>query len=119
MNIQLDPETLKSIVAEAIMASLDDKKREALISGAISHLLTPNTERYGSQKSPLDDAFRYAVQQVAQKIATEMIANDEVVKTKIRTLLNEAMLRVMETNREATINKLANAITEGMAYRNS
>lgn len=116
MNISLDSEQLKSLVSEAIFKSLDEEKRNALVQGAIAHLLTPASTGYGRAKSPIEDAFMYGVQAVATRIATEILENDEKVKEKIRDLLNESLVRVMETNREETIRKLADNITRGMAF---
>lgn len=118
MQINLDSEMLKSVVSEAIMRSLDNQTREALIQGAIQHLLTPRegTSSYGRRTSPLQDAFNSGVYHAAQSIATEMLTKDDAMQTKIRDLLNDALIRLFETKREETISKLADSIRKGLAY---
>lgn len=44
-NINLDPEFLKSIVAEALLKSLDEKKREALIQSGTRKMQTPQIKQ--------------------------------------------------------------------------
>lgn len=120
MDIKLEDEMLKSIVSEAILKSFDDQKRDALVQGAIKHLLTPPQKdrySYGEPKSPLQEAFEYGIRNVSIRICGEILENDENVKEKIRGLLNDAMVRLTETNREKTVEKLADAIAAGMAYR--
>lgn len=117
VKLELDNDMMKNLVSEAIMTALTTQQREALIQGAIKHLLTPSVERYGARSSPIEDAFQHAVRGVAEKIATEMLTNNEEVKTKIAGLLNEALTRLADTNREKTIERLADAITQGLAYR--
>lgn len=116
MNLTLDPELVKTVVAEAILKSLDEQKREVLIKAALTNLLAPSDGRYGSPDN-ITSAFNYAVRDVAQKIASEMLLSDESVKEKIRGLINEATTRLFETNREQTVTKLADAIAQGLAPR--
>lgn len=117
MNIQLDSEMMKGLVSEALMKALDQEKRDILIQSAIKHLVTPE-DHYGSRReSPLESAFRNACHNVAQTTATEMLTNDPAFQARVRQLLDEAMVRVMDTNREATIERLAEAIAVGMTYR--
>ncbi len=119
MQITLDQELVKSVVSEAILKSLDDQKREAMIQGAIKHLITPSSDRYGyGQKlTPVEEAFREAVRTVCAKLAQDLIENNEDVKTRIRDLLTESMERVLTSNREVTIARVSNALIDGMAYK--
>lgn len=116
MDIKLDSVQLQELMAQAVLASLDEVKRDVLIKGAIQHLITKDTNRY-DRLSPIEGAFQSAVRGVAEKIATDMLANDADLSAKIRGLVNEALVRLMETNREKTVEKIASAIATGMAYR--
>jgi cytochrome P450 len=116
MDIKIDTPQLRELLAEAVMASLDQVKRDALIQGAVQHLITQNTSAY-DRTSPIEQAFMYAVRDVAAKIANDMLANDKTVEERIRGLVNEALERLMVANREKTVEKLADAIAAGMAYR--
>ena len=118
MDIKIDTPQMQELIAQAVFASLDEVKRDVLIKGAIQHLITKDHSRsYGASTSPIEDAFRHAVRDVASKIASEMLTNDSDITTKIRALLNEALVLLMENNRESTVANLANAIAAGMAYR--
>lgn len=119
MDIKLDDTLLKSVVSEAIMQSLDLHKREALVKGAIESLLTPQDTRgyYGTKVSPIQEAFQSACRHVAENICREMMANNDDVKQKITAMITDAMVVVFETNRDATIQRIATALEAGMAYK--
>lgn len=116
MNFSIDTDMVKNLFGEALLASLDQNKREILIKNALQHLMSKGSESW-NRVTPLEQAFNHAVSEVAKQIASELLTNDTVIQDKIRSLLNEALVRVLETNREQTVNKLAAAITEGLAYK--
>jgi BMFP domain-containing protein YqiC len=116
VDLKIDTPQLRELLAEAVMASMDQVKREALIQGAVQHLLAKSNDSY-NRTSPIEQAFQYAVRDVATKLANDMLTNDKEVEAKLRGLVNEALERLMTTNREATVTKLADAIAAGMAYR--
>jgi hypothetical protein len=113
MKIELpDSDALKSIMADAIVRAVDEKTRDAL--------LAPGEPAYhGGQRraSPLEEAYKWAVERHAQKAAHEILEQDEAVKTKVRDLLREAMDRAFVKHREATVERVATAIAEGMWKR--
>lgn len=116
MEIKMDPEMLKDVVSAAILKSLDDTKRDALIESAIKYLLTPQGGGvYSKSESPLQRAFNTAVHQVAIQIAKDTFEKDESVKTKIQALLTEAFSKVMGENREKTVSTIADAIVKGLS----
>lgn len=119
MDIKLSDEMLRTVVSDAIFKSMGDDQRSALVMGAIKHLLTPvkPSYGYGEPKSPLTEAFEIGIRAAAIELCRKMLAEDEAVKEKIQGLLSEAMVRLTETNREKTVEKLADAISAGMAYR--
>jgi hypothetical protein len=119
VEIKLDNDLLKSVVSEAIVKSLDEEKRNALIQGAIQALLTPQQTSgyYGRKETPVEQAFNEAVRNVAHKVAEEMLAGDERVRARLKELMNAALVKVMDDNREATVTKIADALAAGMAYR--
>lgn len=117
MDITLDKEMVKSVVSAAILQMLDAQKREALIKEAIQHLLSPGTDSWNRGRSPLQEAFANACRLIAVEIAKEMLEKDEQVKARIRELILEAYMRVTEQNREKTVQRIAEALERGMAYR--
>jgi hypothetical protein len=120
LELDLDKEKLETIVSAAIFQTIDQNKRDILIKDAIRHLMTPQKSdrlTYGTPKSPISEAFEYAIRNVAIKVCGEMLAADPTVQDKLKTLINEALEGLMTTYRAATVEKLANAIAAGMAYR--
>lgn len=120
MNLKVDltdSAAMKDFMSQALLRALDDATREKLIQKAIEALLTAGEPYgYGGQRrpSPLEDAFKNAVGVIAMRMAREMLEADEVVKAQIRALLNEAMERAFVTNRDTTIERVANALAEGL-----
>src|SRR5882762_7773593 len=107
MDIKLDQEQMTTVVSAAILKSIDEDQRNVLIEGAIKHLLTaPPSNGYGSTRvSPLMDAFNSAAGRVASQLATEMISGDEVLKGRIRVLINDAFEKVFTESREKTVDR--------------
>lgn len=120
MKIELNEEHMKQMVSEAMLRSLDDKAREALIAKAMAYLMTPQEDTYGRKKnSILQDAFQNAMYTAAQVVARELLTNDAGVQQKIRDLLNEALVKAFETDREATVMNLAGTIGRALVRERS
>ena len=119
MDLKLDQEMLSAVVSGAIVNAIDENKRDSLIQGAIKALLTPPESRgyYGTRETPIEQAFNEAVRSIARQVAEQMLSKDESVLTRLRELLSQAVEKVMNDNREATIAKIADALAAGMAYR--
>lgn len=115
-----DSEGLKALMSEAILRALDDATREKLIKEAIAHLMAPQPPAYNGaprRPSPLEEAYKWAVETYARRTAHELIEKDGTVKAQIQSLLNEAMQRAFTTHREATVERVATAIAEGLWKR--
>ncbi len=121
MKIDLtNSEELKGIMSEAILRAVDEKTRDALIKQAITHLLAPGEPVYQGGKrrlSPLEEAYQWAVESYAKRVAHELLEQDEAVKAQVKGLLTEAMERAFVKHREATVERVANAIAEGLWSR--
>lgn len=118
MKIDLtDSDGLKSIMSEAILRAVDEKTRDTLIKQAITYLLAPGEPIYqGGKKrpSPLEESYKYAVESYARRMAHELLEQDEGVKAQVKGLLQEAMERAFVTHREATVERVAKALAEGL-----
>ncbi len=123
MKIDLtDSGALKDLMSEAILRALDDATKEKLITNAIAHLIAPQEpyNGYGKRReSPLEEAYKCAVQSLALRMAHDVLDKDERVKEQVRSLLHEAMERAFVTHREATVERVANAIAEGLWKRDA
>lgn len=123
MEIKIgDSESLKAIMSEAILRALDDATKERLIKEAIAHLLAPQPPAYNGaprRPSPLEEAYKWAVETYAKRTAHEMLEKDEALQAQVKGLLNEAMERAFTKHREATVERVANAIAEGLWKRDT
>lgn len=120
MKIELDQETLKSVVSEAIFTSLTEAQRQVMITSALSYLMTPQSSGYGSSRpstTPIQEAFNHAVGGVANRIASDMLTNDPEISSKIKGLIEEAVAKIVGENRANIIDKVANAIAEGLTKK--
>lgn len=115
MHINLNAEDLNEMLSKAILSSLDQAKRDMLIQAALQHLVTSSGEAYyGKKQSPIHAAFNWAVQKVAEKLATEMVTENTEVIAQMRGIIDDAVLKVMQDNREETVSRLAKVIAESM-----
>jgi hypothetical protein len=87
IDLNLKAGDLQEIVSAAILKSLDEEKRNALIEGAIKYLLTPGENRsaYSSRPtpSPLQEAYNSAIYSVAVAEVRKLLESDQRVKDAI------------------------------------
>jgi hypothetical protein len=117
MRVDLPEELIKKVAAEAILTAINQEQRDTLIRNAVAYLLTPDDKGYGRRESPITSAFNDGIRAVASRLAVEMFEKDETVKNRINELLTEALEKMMGENRAKTVDRIASALTEGMAYR--
>jgi hypothetical protein len=120
VKLELNEETIRSVVSEVILASIGDEQRQNLIKAAIVHLMTPperSIHDRGPRSSPIQDAFNHAVENMARRLAFEMLEKDESFHTKIRELISEGLEKVMTTNREATVQRISSALADAFVSR--
>ena len=116
MDIKLDAESLKTVIAKAVLDNLGEVQREAIMRGAIEHLLTPPPSTgYGSRQdpTPIQSAFNQAVRDVALQVAKETVAGDTVIREKIRGLLVAAAERALDADGKI-VEKLSGALTKAL-----
>lgn len=114
MNVQLDPKMVSELAAAAIMTTLSAEQRNILISNAIQYLLTPAGTGYNKQSSPIESAFNEALRRHAVIVAEQMLEGDDVIKGKLQQLISEAVHKLFTDNRDATIGRVVQSITEGL-----
>lgn len=119
MQIQLTDEQLGGLLSKAVVASLDETTRAALIERALAHLVTPpKPNGYGGRAdpSPLYQAFQFAIEQVARKRATELLADNPEVQAQIDGLLREALERTFSGDkREEIVQRLSYTLADSLA----
>jgi len=111
-------EAMKAAVVKVIFDSISEEERKKMIEDSIQSLLTvKKKDPYGrdSGDSPLSEMFANGVFTVAQQVIREKMQNDPELRKKIETLYSEAFTRIFETEREATITRMAQNISNALA----
>lgn len=97
MDVKLDDNTLKDIIAKSIIDSLTSEKREALIAEALKALLGEKAgDRYDSP-TRIQRAFSDAAQGVALDIAKQVLAEPEQ-RDRIRKLVVDAVDKALDVS---------------------
>jgi hypothetical protein len=115
--VSTEQDATRALVVAAMMQALDQKKRDELIGKALEALVAPSSTNYGYGSnrpgpSELENAFRDAMRNLAQKIVAEMVNTDDV-RAKIRDVAAAAFEK-MVSNKDALAEKMAAAIVEAM-----
>jgi hypothetical protein len=117
IELNLDEAGIKESISEAVLHALDANQREGLIQAAIAYLLSPD-DLYGrKQESPLQRAFQQALINVAREVVRQGLEADPEIRVRFEALFQEAMHRFFETNREKTLERIVNALTESFGDR--
>lgn len=119
MKLDIDDDQMKSLLSEAIYASLDEKKRGALIKGALEHLLTPDRNSgYGvTGQTPIQRAFNNAIETVANTVVREELTKNEAVRAKIEEMMASAVAAFIGAERETMIKRMSDAIASSLTRR--
>ncbi len=116
ISVNINSGDLQKLAGEAILAAIDQDKREALIKQALQYLLSkPSKEnRYGSESySPLEEAFHSAIRQVAGAIVNEELAKDDKVKEQVRQMLTDAWVKMNDPERyQKLVDRAADALSK-------
>lgn len=116
MRLDINDEQLKSIVSEAIFASLTEEARGTMIKGALAHLLTPEkTGNYGAVGlTPIQQAFNRAIETVANVVVREELAKNEAVRDAINAMTTEAIRAFMGAEKDKMVQRMAGAIARAI-----
>jgi hypothetical protein len=116
MEIKLDAEAVAGIASAAIFDAMSADMRESVIKQAVQYLLTPeeNRGRFGPGKTPLQNAFDQAIQQVAYKVVKERIEEDPVISEHIQSLIHPLMTQALNAEAVDYETTLADAIGSAM-----
>jgi len=110
LSIQLDPVALREATAQAIMGILTPEVRERLLRESVTQLLAPSTNSWDRGKSPIQQAFDNAVQQIANEIARDVVRNDPAITSKIRELLTKAFEKAVSVKEDVLVDKMVFAL---------
>jgi hypothetical protein len=116
MDVKLNDDNMKDIIAKAVLDTLTPEARTELLSTAVKSLLTiPNSSGYGQRKSPLQEAFNSAIQEVAHQIAREQLVGNTEVKAKIEQMIADAWAKLTnDENYSQMVERVTSALGRGL-----
>lgn len=108
MTLDLNDEQLKAVISGAIVAHLSPESREKLIADAVKAAMVP--DQY-DKKTPLMRAFAYSVEQIASHLVTEKLENNAEFRQRLDSMIEDAIKKSLDTDREKIVGQMASAIT--------
>jgi hypothetical protein len=115
MNLNLNDDQLRAVIAGAVLQTLTPENRETILAAAVANLLTPQKESWQRQaSSPLQDAFNAAITNVAREICHAMVKEDETIRAQIRGLIAKAVEKAF-ADPDAIADRLANNLGDLLA----
>lgn len=121
LSLNLGEEQMRAIVAEAIVAKLDDAARKQLIEDAVGKVLTPEKQGYGygaKEQSPLEVAFQQAVRRLTFEVAEEYIASHPEIRQRIEEALGAALVKLTQQDygiRDAIASAVSSALEKKLS----
>lgn len=119
MDIKLDQDQMMTVVSGALLKAITVDQQKTLIEGAIKHLLDPQKtgNSYSSTyESPIQRAFKDAVERIAVLKANEILEHDPVIQGKIKDLILEGINRMFEDEtREKAVTRIGQAIVKAFS----
>lgn len=116
MQINVPENDLAAVAAKAIFDSLDDSKRDELVTHAIKKLITEkDNSYYGRKTSALQDAFISGVQTVVRVRVDRMLTEDEEIKAQIDAVIEEGVRAAFAgKGRERMVDRVTLAVSEAL-----
>jgi TRAP-type C4-dicarboxylate transport system substrate-binding protein len=115
VQISLDGVALREATSQAIMGILTPEVRAQILQKAISHLLTPSTDSWARQKSPIQEAFDQAVSKVAKEVAEQVVKDDPAVMDRLRALAQDVAHRVLNTDAAKLAERMAESFVRSLS----
>lgn len=103
MDIQLNEDAMRPIIAKAILDEIGPEQRDLLVQNALDNLMRPGITKgqYGrpDERTPsmLEDIMRDKVRGLATRIVGEMLEEAEYAD-KIRTQVRDGILEALQRN---------------------
>jgi hypothetical protein len=116
MKLDMPSDQFGALVGAAILQTVTQENRDVLIQEAVTHLLTTDKSySYGGrQRSPLQNAFDYAVEQKAKEVIGQTL--DGVLSEKVKEVVEEALVKAFaEERKDKLVQNIADAIIKGFS----
>lgn len=110
IRLSLDGDALREATVQAITGVLTPEMQAEMIKSAIEALLSPTHTYLSTQReTPIEVAFRTAVNQTVHEQARRMITESTELRERIAELLQLAIDKVIEKDPDVMASKLAEA----------
>lgn len=100
---------MEALVKKALFDSLTEDTKNQLIRESIEHLLKRDSKGYSGYSSPLDEAFRRALETCSREWVMEFVKNDPVIKEKFQKIVTDALEQCLTVQRDVLINEIVKA----------
>jgi hypothetical protein len=113
--LPINDDQLRALISGAILSAIGPEQRDAMLTEAIKHLMTPAQDGYyGKTMTPIQRAFNDAASAIASKHFAAMMEADIAFQERLKGMLAEAMERLFTVNREKVITAMVTAVQRGM-----
>ena len=113
MKIEIPDDQITEVFSASILSSLTTETRDQMIQGAIAHLMHKDKKDYGSghYDSPLESAFKGAIERLARDFAVKELENNQEVKSVMKDYIDKA-LKLDWDARNDVLQAICNALIE-------
>ena len=118
-NLNIDNEQINKLLEKAVLDTLGEAGREAIIKECIAYLTENKHSTYsGKVSSPIKDALFSACDRVAKSVIDEKLKNDPEFLALIEGVYLEAMQQAFgPDHRQKMVDKLSNTFVTAFSER--
>lgn len=120
MNFKFDDDAMRSLMAKAILDTVSAENQQAMLETAVSNFINkPDEKDYVKNKrTPLEQAFEYAANDVARKVIEAKFSDDKVFRARVDALVSEAITKAFaDENRDKMLDNMVNAVCAAFKVR--
>lgn len=114
ITLQLDNEALREATVQAMLGVLTPEVKAKILESAVQEILKPSTNSWDKGKSPIEVAFQRAIETIAKEEAIRMVSENEEVRDKIKKLMLETAVKVIETDTDKLALRMADAFVDSI-----
>jgi hypothetical protein len=117
MQVQLDQNTMETMIQEAIFNSMTDETRQELLKKAIASLMSVPSNGW-SKTSPLTDALQSAARSEAERLAKEELQKSPEFQAQLQGLFQDVVTKLFGNEvREKLVQRICDSIISGLNAR--
>lgn len=112
--LNLDGEALKEAAIAAMLGELSPEARKQIVDQAVRNAMTEQSGYGRSNSSPFQHAFNQAVVGLANKLAVEMVGQDDALRERLRDLLRQTADKILQCDVDKLAERMADALVSSM-----